>query len=233
MAQTPAIVEVVAKEDLQIMGDSQSATKVSLNFKGNSQYAWIGESGDVLKEEGLLGIQMVKTTREDALGNLAVASSEDLTQIASVASNVVLDSLDRLSILKFEIDGIPFERIQLNGGRQTFKSNILTIEKEVLADLSNDIHESNLQSPEKIFLKPGPFIQSDDQKIQTLAQEIVGNHNAPLVKMRKLVDWVYQNIDKRPVLSLPDALSTLQNRVGDCNEHAVLLAALARAEGSP
>ena len=233
MAQTPATVEVVGKENIQIMGDNQSATKVSLNFKGNSQFAWIGENGDVLREEGLFGIQMVKTNREDALGHLAVASTEDLTQIASVASNVVLESLDRLSILKIEIDGIPFENIQLNGGRQTFKSKILTIEKEALADLSNDIHECNLQSPEKIFLKPGPFIQSDDQKIQALAQEIAGNHNAPLVKMRKLVDWVYQNIDKRPVLSLPDALSTLQNRVGDCNEHAVLLAALARAAGIP
>jgi transglutaminase-like putative cysteine protease len=34
-------------------------------------------------------------------------------------------------------------------------------------------------------------------------------------------------------LSLPDAISTLENRVGDCNEHAVLLAALARAAGIP
>jgi transglutaminase-like putative cysteine protease len=45
--------------------------------------------------------------------------------------------------------------------------------------------------------------------------------------------WVYDNIEKRPVVSLPDALSTLDNRVGDCNEHAVLLAALARAAGIP
>ena len=35
------------------------------------------------------------------------------------------------------------------------------------------------------------------------------------------------------MLSLPDALSTLDNRMGDCNEHAVLMAALARAAGIP
>jgi transglutaminase-like putative cysteine protease len=35
------------------------------------------------------------------------------------------------------------------------------------------------------------------------------------------------------VISLPDALSILENRVGDCNEHAVLMAALARAAGIP
>ena len=233
MAQTPVIVEVVAEEHLQIMGDIQPAIKVSLIFKGNAQYAWIGENGDVLKEEGLLGIQMVKATREEALANRSLASSEDLTKIASIASNVVLDGLDRISILKFEFDGIPFENIQLNGGRQTFQSNILTIEKEDLADLSNNIRERNLAGPEKIFLKAGPFIQSDNPKIQALVQDIVGNYTEPLMKVRKLVDWVYQNIDKRPVLSLPDALSTLENRIGDCNEHAVLLAALARAAGIP
>ncbi len=55
----------------------------------------------------------------------------------------------------------------------------------------------------------------------------------PLTRAKKLLDWVHTHIEKRPVLSLPDALSTLENRVGDCNEHAVLLAALARAAGIP
>lgn len=233
MGQTAVIVEVLGKEDLQIMGDIHSATKVALNFKGTSQLAWIGDSGEVLKEKGILGIQLEKTTREDALSGLSAAASADLTQTASVASNVRLENLGRLSNLKIEISGIPFQNVQLNGGRQTLKANILSIDKETLTNLSADIQERNLQSLEKIFLNPGPFIQSDDQKIQALAQEIAGGQAAPLDKVRLLVNWVYQNIEKRPVLSLPDALSTLENRVGDCNEHAVLLAALARAAGIP
>jgi len=233
MGQTPVIVDVIGMEDLQIAGEIQSATKVALNFKGTSLLAWIGEHGDVLKEKGILGLQLEKTTRDDALRDLAQAPSADLTQIASVASNVLLEDLDRLSALRVEIGGIPIQSVQLTGGRQTVKANILTIEKETTANLSTDIGEQNLQHLEKIFLKPGPFIQSDDPKIQALAQEITGNHTAPLEKIRMLVDWVYKNIDKRPVLSLPDALSTLENRVGDCNEHAVLLVALARAAGIP
>ena len=233
MGQTPVIVDVIGLENLQIAGENQSATKVALNFKGTSLLAWIGEHGDVLREKGILGLQLEKTTRDEALRDLAEAPSADLTQIASVPSNVLLEDLDRLSALRVEIDGIPIQSVQLNGGRQTVKANILTIEKETTANLSKDIGEQNLQNLEKIFLKPGPFIQSDDQKIQALAQEIAGNHAEPLDKVRMLVDWVYKNIDKRPVLSLPDALSTLENRVGDCNEHAVLLAALARAAGIP
>ena len=53
------------------------------------------------------------------------------------------------------------------------------------------------------------------------------------MKVQKIVGWIHQNIEKRPVLSLPDALSTLKNRVGDCNEHAMLLSALTRAVGIP
>jgi len=233
MGQTAVIVEVIGKEDLQVMGKIQPATKVALTFKGTSQSAWIGEGGEVLKEKGILGIQMEITTRQDALRGLAAAASADLTQTASVASNVLLEDLDRLSSLQVEIGGIPLQRVQLKGGRQAFKANILTIEKETITNLSADIHELKLQNLEKVFLKPGPFIQSDDQKIQALAQEIAGNRAAPLEKVQKLVEWVYKNIDKRPVLSLPDALSTLENRVGDCNEHAVLLAALTRAAGIP
>jgi hypothetical protein len=233
MGQAAVIVEVIGKEDLQIMGDIQSATKVALNFKGTSQLAWIGDGGEVLKEKGILGIQLEKTTRQDALSGLAAAASADLTQTASVASNVLLEDLDRLSTLRVEISGIPHQMVRLSGGRQAVKANILTIKKETMANLSADMHGLNLRNLEKIFLRPGPFIQSDDQKIQTLAREIAGSHDAPLEKVRKLVEWVYKNIDKRPVLSLPDALSTLDNRVGDCNEHAVLLAALARAAGIP
>jgi transglutaminase-like putative cysteine protease len=35
------------------------------------------------------------------------------------------------------------------------------------------------------------------------------------------------------VVSVPSALATLEQRRGDCNEHAVLFAALARAAGIP
>ena len=233
MGQTPVTVEVMGKEAIDIMGARTSATKIALNFKGTSQLAWIGKDGDILKEKGILGIRLEKTTRQDALQGLGAASSTDLTQTVSVPSNVVLENLDRLPTLTFEIGGIPYEGVQLGGGRQILKKNMLTIKKESLANLAAEIDENSLQSLEKIFLMPGPFIQSDDPKIQALMHKIIGNETVALRKVRLLVEWVHQNIDKRPVLSIPDALSTLENRVGDCNEHAVLLAALARAAGIP
>ena len=235
MAQLPVYVEAIGLEEIQVMGTKKTATKVALSLKGASQLAWIDDDGDLLKEKGLLGIELVKTNRHDALYGLAVESSQDLTKAASVSSNVSIANPDRLERLKLEISGVAFDQLDLDGGRQMLKDNILIIVKESLLDLVSNLNENTFGSLEKIFLKPSPFIQSDHQKIQELALNILGPHSTatPLGKVQKLIDWVHQNIEKKPVLSLPDALSTLENRVGDCNEHAVLLAALARAAGIP
>lgn len=58
-----------------------------------------------------------------------------------------------------------------------------------------------------------------------------GTEDLPPVpkRIRTILKWMTDNIQKRPVLSLPNALDTLRNRAGDCNEHAALFAALARA----
>ena len=235
MGQAEVIADVIGRELIDIGGQNQPATKVSLNFKGVTQLAWIGKDGEIVKEKGLLGISLVKTDRKDALAGLAIESSEDLTKIASVASNITLDSVEDLKVLKVKIQGIPYKKLQLQGGRQTFERQVLTVEKETLTDLAPELRTENLAALEKIYLMPGPFIQSDNPKIRDLVKEILKDapDAPPLARARKLLDWVYTHIKKRPVLSLPDALSTLENRVGDCNEHAVLLAALARAAGIP
>ena len=233
MGQTPVIIEVIGQEDISIAGSQKPATRVTLNFKGTSQIAWIDESGDVLQEKGMLGIRLEKTTRQDALEGLGRMASADLTELASIPSNVKLTDPDQLASLKFEIRGIADKRIRLDGGRQIFKKNTLTVNRESTEHLPDNIELTNLNAFEKIYLQPSAFIQSDHQNINTLAHKIVPNQNTSLEKVQALVDWVHRNIEKRPVLSLPDALSTLENRVGDCNEHAVLFAALARAAGIP
>jgi transglutaminase-like putative cysteine protease len=78
-----------------------------------------------------------------------------------------------------------------------------------------------------------PYLQADHQEVIAIAREISAEAATPLDKVEKLAHWVYHNIDKRPVIGLPDALTTLSSRRGDCNEHAALFAALARATGIP
>ena len=65
------------------------------------------------------------------------------------------------------------------------------------------------------------------------AESIIANTTNDLQKVRELINWVYVNIEKKPVLSIPDAVTTLRTRVGDCNEHAALFAALSRSVSIP
>ncbi|MBW2487000.1 MAG: hypothetical protein JRE72_06245, partial [Deltaproteobacteria bacterium] len=111
MGQVDVIVDVIGPERIEIGGIDQSATKISLNFKGVTQLAWIGEEGHVIKEKGLLGISLIKTDRKDALNGLSIQPSQDLTTFASVASNVQLENAADLKVLRVRVEGIPFERL--------------------------------------------------------------------------------------------------------------------------
>ena len=76
------------------------------------------------------------------------------------------------------------------------------------------------------------FIQSDDDRIIAQAEKLTDGLNG-VDKAKALSDWVYVSLTKSPTLSLPSATEVLEQRVGDCNEHAVLYTALSRAAGLP
>jgi transglutaminase-like putative cysteine protease len=100
---------------------------------------------------------------------------------------------------------------------------------------------------------PGPndlaadaFIQSDHAEIRATASNILASAGLDAgpseaqaseaqarARAEALYEWVYREIEKVPVLSLPSAIEVLEQKRGDCNEHAVLYTALARASGLP
>jgi hypothetical protein len=234
MGSQPVKVSVIGPEDVHVMGTVVPATKIMLNFKGANQFAWLDSEGDVLKEKGLLGMRLEKTSRQQALADIAAGPIGDLTAISSVASNVVIERPASLQKLAITVDGIDLEQVHLDGGRQVRRDSRVTIRKEDLNQLAPHLKVERLALLEQIFLQPSPFIQSDHPAIRDLVKSILGNQSDdPLQRAKLLLEWVYHHIEKRPVLSLPDALTTLENKEGDCNEHAVLLAAMARAAGIP
>jgi len=232
MSQEPVIVKVIGDEEMIHMGHVTKTTKLTIHFKGAEQAAWMDENEEIIKETGLLGLTLVKTSKKDALSGVSGTPAEDITQIASVPANMKIKTPRRASYLKIRLGGINTDTLYLNGGRQVLDKNMLTITREKLTDDANTVDPVSTDEL-NLFLASEPFIQSDHPDIAQLAETIVSADDPPLKKGKKLVNWVFKNIEKRPVLSIPDALSTLKNRVGDCNEHAVLLAALARSAGIP
>ena len=234
MSQVPVKFSIVGTESILINGINQPATKIIIQFKGVNQFAWIDENGEILREIGVLGLMLEKSDRKAALATIESAGSQDLTRLASVAVDGKIDHPETISVLTLKLSGIDTERLHLNGERQRFVDDVLTISRETMEDLPTSYREREPGGLEQVFLAPTPFIDSDHPRIKRLAESLIEKSDSTLLsRARAILSWVYANIEKKPVFSLPDALTTLDSGVGDCNEHAVLMAALARAAGIP
>jgi hypothetical protein len=235
MALVAVTAEVVGRESLQVAGASVPATRISMALRGMTQTAWIGADGELLRERGMLGMRLEKAAPEEALSDGDATATADLTEAAAVTpSRTIPDPLQH-DALRLKIAGIRTDGLQLAGGRQSLADGVLTVRREDLAGLPAMPRPEELRPLEQAFLKPEALIQSDHERIRSLVRSILGETPpaAALDRARLLMDWIHRHIEKRPVLSLPDALSTLENRMGDCNEHAMLFAAMARAAGIP
>jgi Transglutaminase-like superfamily len=83
-------------------------------------------------------------------------------------------------------------------------------------------------------LNPAPYIESDDPLIIKFSKEGVGEATTPQEKARKLTAWVRKHINRKGLtVGFASAKQVAQDRKGDCTEHAVLLAALLRAQDIP
>jgi hypothetical protein len=82
--------------------------------------------------------------------------------------------------------------------------------------------------------RPNSFIQSDDPLVVSLAEKAAGRENAPWPTAVALERFVNGYITKRDYTQVfASAAEVAKSQEGDCTEHAVLLAALARARGIP
>jgi transglutaminase-like putative cysteine protease len=80
-------------------------------------------------------------------------------------------------------------------------------------------------------LKAETFLEVNHPEIVALAQRIADGSRDPRVIAQRINRWVFDSVRKEISIGIPSALHVLHTRRGDCNEHAQLYVALARAAG--
>jgi len=84
------------------------------------------------------------------------------------------------------------------------------------------------------LLKPTPWLEVEDPTIIELSKAAVGEEHDALRAALKIERYVGEYItEKNLSLGFATAAETARQKEGDCSEHAVLVAALARAAGIP
>jgi transglutaminase-like putative cysteine protease len=84
-----------------------------------------------------------------------------------------------------------------------------------------------------VFLDAEPRLEAGAPEIVALARRLRGRDTDPALVAERINRWVYDSLRKEITVGVPSALGTLRARRGDCNEHAQLYVALARAAGIP
>ncbi len=232
MSQTMVPIRVEGKETVQISSRNLEAYRLVMDFHGVQLTTWVSPYGELLKEEGFLGLTMVRSDRDEALEGFREAEGGELVGEAAVVSDRTIAQPRQLKRLRLQLTGITGEGLDLSGGRQQWSNGELTVVKESLQEISSTRIPVNSPSLAR-DLQPSLLVQSDAEVLKKQAFEIVGEQRNGLQAVRTISSWVYRNLEKRPTLSIPNALAVYELRAGDCNEHSVLFAALARAAGIP
>ena len=112
-----------------------------------------------------------------------------------------------------------------------YASRVVTID----AQLELSEHARPLPAPDPslaLFTRAERFIESDNPRIRDIARTL--RSDAPMEAARSSYHWVRSALG-RTGFTPEDrgALRALQDKAGDCTEHAYLLAALLRANGIP
>jgi hypothetical protein len=229
LAEGEAEVEVMGLEVVHWAGREEEAFRLSQRFAGLATTAWISRAGELLKEETALGWTLLKEAPGSALA--ARGEAPDVVATSAIPAIGFTGEANRLHRVRLRLHRFPAEWSALEGGRQQRleESDEVVILREIPpASVRVRLEVAEQQET----LAADAFIQSDDPEIRAQADRITRGLS-PREAARALTDWVYQNVRKTPTLSVPSAREVMAQRTGDCNEHTVLFAALARAAGLP
>lgn len=248
------VFNVVAQTDLEVKGPepvrllSGTYELVRVDMKTHAGPGieltgslWVDQSGEILKTfTDLLNLESYRATREEAL-----AESPGITFDWGEDIRVpVAGSLDRphettLVRYRVELAGADAARVFAVGpSQQIRRCEDGTAEITVYAIRPG----RELPLPEKTPPDPpseadrsaGPYIQSDYPPIVALAEKSTEGLSDPweiAIALEKLVhEWI---TDSNYKVGFATAAEVADSRQGDCTEHALLLAALARAKKIP
>lgn len=217
-------MEYRGKEKVLIHNRVLSLHRFIENYAGIRINSWIDDQGKVIKEESPAGFIFLAEPEFKAR-NIAGRGEEILSAVA-VPFEGDLASLEDASSVTFKLTLPADSEFDLYGDRQIYRDPLLTVSREALP-------EGDFCRGQKNNLEATAFIQTKNPKIAELAEKLTRDQASSMDKVKAIGSWLYTHIDKQPVISIPDALTTLKSRKGDCNEHAVLFAALARNRGIP
>lgn len=229
-----------ASEEIKLLeGDDRSLQKVTVRnslLPGIPMDIWLDDKGRALKTStSLLGTDMVTYTVSQtealksldgeeldfAVGTLVkVQNIPDAYSAGEILYKVTLPSPEAVKALPDA----------LNQQKKNLSGNVveLRVKRERLPETAE------IKPVAAEFTAPSKFLQSDDAEVIRHARAAADDATDPVEKCRRMEKYVAETLkNKNFSTAMASAGEVARTLEGDCTEHAVLLAAMLRAEGIP
>ena len=241
-SQQQVEVEVIGPDTVVAMGQEVPAIHIRQRISGLELDGWVNQRGEWLRQTLTMGIVAIRETEEEARWAQAGEGTPGLDAADLAADSMIAVAglpprLDDAHELIVAVTGVELDAARMTDGRrQTLKTTdngttLRVVREAVGRGVPFPIATDN---PEiAAALAAEPLVQSGHPRILAAAREAIGDAIDTVTAAKRLSAWVRERLEPENVFGVPSALETLAVRVGDCNEHSTLYAALARSLGVP
>jgi hypothetical protein len=231
MGTAEMVIEVVGREALPNAAEAGEVWKVRESFRGVASDVWLDDAGRALREQGPLGMLAVREPAEKATAEgWNEGTPVDLMSAVAIPVQPPLPAPRQQAELRVRLGGLG-GLVLPRDSRQRLDGDVLTIRREPLAGRTFTLPNTEQRFADD--LRATPFLQTDNARVRAQSAAIVAGETDARRAAEAIRRWVYDHLEKRAVVSIPNAVQVLEMGAGDCNEHAVLFAALARSSGLP
>ncbi len=227
---------------ITVLGEDKTSEGVPALKLRNNLYPivnndiWVDGHGNTLEESVRDGLVITKAEPPAALGaficDWALAKKDLIYDFSLVRVQPPIKDLKKLTGLEVEIrgwdDALPLLQ---GGGQQVIKGSngLVTFRTGSLVQISS---ESKAQGPTDAQLKPADKIEADAPEIMAQAKALATGVKSQKDLARVLASWT-ANWLKDTIDDGGSAVESFKSKRGNCQTHARLYTALARAAGIP
>ncbi|MGD0585549.1 MAG: transglutaminase-like domain-containing protein [Oryzomonas sp.] len=218
--------------------DSQPALKLRNNlYPYVNNDIWMDDQGNTLMESVREGLVITRAEDPKQLGSfvggLALAKKDLIYDFSMVRVDPPINDSKKLTGLSVEISGWNDSLPLLQEGGQTVEKNgkgrvVIKTGRAV----PEQAEQAKAATPREDYLKPAEKIESDAPEIVAKAKELAAGRKGSEEIVKALAswtsDWLHDTVDDGG-----GAVASFKSRNGNCQTHARLYTALARAAGIP
>lgn len=233
-------VKVERKEKITVGGKDYDCVVLTNSTPMGDMTVWQDTTGEVIQCKAMMGITMVKQSRDQAMQDVGGGSASDFAVLTSVKPSKPIASPRSTKKLELIIQGLDSSHVVASDGFQTVthledKSEALKFSIVSKAfDPAKSVRLPILDSHYADCLASTAYIDSDLAAIKDQSKAIVGGETNAYRACAKIRAWIYGNLSTRADIGITRCASdVLKSKVGVCRDYAILFVALARAAGIP